>query len=311
VTDNGVAFMRLSHRLRGTLVLVLTAFGLTVAAPLSARADDAATAREHYQKGTSYYDLGRYADAIKEFEAAYEIKNDPALLYNLAQSNRLAGNSEQALHFYRTYLRYVPKAANRAEIEDRIKQLDLLVSQKNATQTPPNQAIPPGTTTPPAVVTPPPPPETPPLTTTPPPGAPTSVPEAPPPGLEQPPMVVAPPPAPGSARSHHSMILAGEITAIAGGALFLVGAAYGAAAVGAANQVNDQAKAGQAFDPSIQSKGKSDQKAEAVFMTLGVVGAAAGGVLFFYGRHMAAQERATVMPVATSTGGGLSLRVTF
>ena len=37
-------------------------------------------------------------------------KNDPAFLYNLAQSYRLAGDAEQALHFYRTYLRYVPKA---------------------------------------------------------------------------------------------------------------------------------------------------------------------------------------------------------
>src|SRR5262245_62111772 len=83
-----------------------------------------APAREHYQKGTAFYDLGRYQDAIREFEAAYELKNDPALLYNLAQSHRLAGNAEQALHFYRTYLKKVPKAANRVEIEGRITTLE-------------------------------------------------------------------------------------------------------------------------------------------------------------------------------------------
>jgi tetratricopeptide (TPR) repeat protein len=148
------------------LVLVLSSW-------LDARADDTTAAREHYQKGTSYYDLGRWTDAIKEFEAAYEIKNDPALLYNLAQSYRQAGNSEQALHFYRTYLRRVPKAPNRAEIEGRISQLEQLIAQKSSTQTtPPNVTLPPGrdaTTPPPMISRPrPPPPPAPRHTTTPP-----------------------------------------------------------------------------------------------------------------------------------------------
>lgn len=294
--------MRSPLRLASVLSLLLA-----LVAPLSARAEDgsAAAAREHYQKGTSYYDLGRYADAIKEFEAAYEIKNDPALLYNLAQSNRLAGNSEQALHFYRTYLRYVPKAANRAEIEDRIKQLDQLVSQKGSAQTAP----PPITTTPPLTTTPPP-PETPPV---PPPGAPPAaeLPIAPMPGSTPGAYVNIAPPPPASFDDHHQMIRAGEITAAAGGVLFIIGAAYGAAAVGAANEVNNAAKNGGAFDPSLEKRGKDDQKAEAALLTVGALGIGAGAVLFFYGRHLAAQERATLTPMASSTGAGLSLRVTF
>src|SRR3954467_4437432 len=104
----------MAYLLRKTALLVL----VLMLPALAARAQDATSgAREHYQKGTAFYDLGRYQDAIKEFEAAYELKNDPALLYNLAQSHRLAGNAEQALHFYRTYLRRVPKAPNRTEIE--------------------------------------------------------------------------------------------------------------------------------------------------------------------------------------------------
>ena len=95
-------------------------------APATARAQDKpvdpkVAAKEHYTRGTSFYDLGRYDDAIKEFEAAYQLKNDPAFLYNLAQSYRQAGNHEQAVHFYKTYLRYVPKAPNRADIEEKIK----------------------------------------------------------------------------------------------------------------------------------------------------------------------------------------------
>jgi tetratricopeptide (TPR) repeat protein len=292
--------------LRAPALAVALILGV-VALPAIARADDSAAAREHYQKGTSYYDLGRYADAIKEFEAAYEIKNDPALLYNLAQSNRLAGNSEQALHFYRTYLRYVPKAPNRAEIEDRINQLDQLLAQKNAAQvTPPNQTIPPGGTaapsSPPAGATP----------AEPPPSAmpPSGLAESPAPA--SPPMIFAPGPGPAPANDHHQMILAGKITAAVGGALFIIGAAYGAAAVGAANDVNNEAKNGQAFDPSIEKRGKDSQKAEAALLTLGVLTGAAGGILFFYGRHLATQEtQASIAPMASSSGGGMSLRVTF
>jgi tetratricopeptide (TPR) repeat protein len=306
MADNGCASMRSVTR---PAVLVLM---LVFAAAAPARADDAATAREHYQRGTSYYDLGKYPEAIKEFEAAYEIKNDPALLYNLAQSNRLAGNSEQALHFYRTYLRYVPQAKNRAEIEDRIKQLDQLVAQKNANQTtPPSMVPPPGdNAAPPIQTTPPPPPsETPPVQMQPPPGAPPVVADAIPMNQPAPPMLATMPPAP--ANNHHKMILAGEITAAAGAALFLIGAAYGAAAVGAANEVNNEAAMGKAFDPSVQQRGKNYQSAETALMIVGGLATAAGAGLFFYGRHLAAHESATFTPMASSSGAGMSLRVIF
>jgi tetratricopeptide (TPR) repeat protein len=286
---------------------------LALGAP--ARAEDAGSAREHYQKGTSFYDLGRYAEAIKEFEAAYEIKNDPALLYNLAQSHRLAGNSEQALHFYRTYLRYVPNAKNRAEIEDRIKQLDQLVAQQKTAQsgglpiqpgaTTPKDA---NSTTPPPVTTT---PETPPVTTTPPPPPVTTTPEVIPVPPPPPPVVLATPPPAAPPPSHHAMIRNGEIVAAAGVGAFIVGAAFGGFAVGAANQVNDAAKAGKQFDPSVEQRGKNDQTAEAVFMTLGGLAMATGAVLFFYGRHLEATEHVSMTPMASSTGGGASLRVTF
>jgi tetratricopeptide (TPR) repeat protein len=307
LTDNGGAFMRALLR-SGPVLAFVIAFG----AVTTARADDgaAASAREHYQKGTSFYDLGRYADAIKEFEAAYEIKNDPALLYNLAQSNRLAGNSEQALHFYRTYLRYVPKAANRAEIEERIKQLDQLVAQKSAAQTtPPVQVAPPENVAPPLQTAPPPPTPAAPLSE---PAPALGAPPAAPPQLTTAPPTAFPLPPQATPDDHHRMILAGEITAAAGGLLFIVGAAYGAAAVGAANEVNNEAKNGQPFDPSIEKRGKSDQTAETVLLTLGAVTGVAGGVLYFYGRHLVTQEaRASLTPVASATGAGLSLRVTF
>ena len=121
----------MSGRLKRLIPVVASALFLCAA---TARAQDKpvdpkVAAKEHYTRGTSFYDLGRYDDAIKEFEAAYQLKNDPAFLYNLAQSYRQAGNHEQAVHFYKTYLRYVPKAPNRADIEEKIKSEEQLVAK--------------------------------------------------------------------------------------------------------------------------------------------------------------------------------------
>ncbi|HSZ81565.1 MAG TPA: tetratricopeptide repeat protein [Polyangia bacterium] len=281
-------------------------FGSTVA-----RADDAAAnaAREHYQKATSYYDLGKYAEAITEFEAAYEIKNDPALLYNLAQSNRLAGNPDQALHFYRTYLRYVPHPANRVEIDDRIKQLESLLQQKNAAQvTPPNQTIPPGATTPTAEPAPAPPPiaPLPPSASAAPPPAPP-----PPPEVEPAPVVTkteAPVAAPDPARGARFATYAkyGYITS---GALVAIGLIEGARAASAASDLQSDAKAGKPYDASIQQRGQSAQSAEAFFLIVGVLAAGGSTALYLYGNHLAHEVSAA--PLASSTGVGGSLRVTF
>ncbi|HEX4403517.1 MAG TPA: tetratricopeptide repeat protein [Polyangia bacterium] len=285
---------------------------LLLAASTVARADDvaaAASAREHYQKATSYYDLGKYAEAIKEFEAAYEIKNDPALLYNLAQSNRLAGNPEQALHFYRTYLRYVPHPANRVEIDDRIKQLEILLQQKNATQvTPPNQTIAPGATSPP--------PSAEPAPTPPPPIAPlpSAAPEQaplPPPEAE---------PAPEVTKTEASVAAVDPTRGarfetyakygyIASGALVAIGLIEGAVAASASSDLQNDAKAGKSYDPSTQSRGQSAQAAEAFFIIAGLLGAGGSTALYLYGNHL--EHQVSAAPLASSTGVGGSLRVTF
>src|SRR4029078_6552928 len=139
--------------------VVATVLGAVLLCAATARAQDKpvdpkVAAKEHYNKGTSFYDLGRYDEAIKELEAAYQLKNDPAFLYNLAQSYRQAGNHEQAVHFYKTYLRYMPKAPNRADIEEKIKPEEQLIAKGGGTTTP---SPPPANNTPPPANTPPPP----------------------------------------------------------------------------------------------------------------------------------------------------------
>jgi tetratricopeptide (TPR) repeat protein len=292
--------------LTGRVTFAVLLASLLLAAP--ARAEEAMSAKEHYNKGTSYYDLGRYSDAINEFEAAYQIKNDPAILYNLAQSHRLAGNAEQALRFYKTYLRRAPKGPFKSETESFIAQLEQLVSQKNASQTaPPKETLPPSGTEPtpapaPPVVTP----------ISPPPGAPPAAPSTPDTFNTAP---VVQPPLSGNAAPSTSVGRALRIAGIAGmatGGLFvIIGAIEGGRAVGAANEINDAGKNGGTFDPSVEKRGKSAVAAEKGFIVTGLLVGAAGGVLYYLGYRQFQEASVAVTPMASSNTAGASLRVTF
>jgi tetratricopeptide (TPR) repeat protein len=292
--------------------------------------DAKAAAKEHYQRGTSFYDLGRYPEAIKEFEAAYQLKNDPAFLYNLAQSYRQAGDPEQALHFYRTYLRYVPKPPNRAEIDERIAALEKQIAEKGtatvqpppvgsgATTTPPPP--PPTTTSPTGTTTPPPPFGNPPGT---PGGEPPTVqvspplpPPLPPTTTMAPPPPVAPAPPPPVSDRARNFQRAGIYTAAGGGLLLVIGIIEGVRARSASNEIESEATNGIPYDPAVQSRGKSAEKTEGVLITLGILAGAAGGGLWYYGKRLAAAEattsyRISFAPVVSANGAGAWLRVGF
>jgi outer membrane protein assembly factor BamD (BamD/ComL family) len=74
------------------------AFGLTLG-PSPARADDEATeqARKHYQEGKQQFDLGKWDEAIVQFEEAYKLHADPNFLFNLAQAYRSIGERSAPL----------------------------------------------------------------------------------------------------------------------------------------------------------------------------------------------------------------------
>jgi tetratricopeptide (TPR) repeat protein len=110
---------------RCTQAVVLSLFVVGTAC-----ADDLSAARDHYAKGTSAFDLGLYEEAISEYMAAYKAKNDPALLYNIAQSYRLAGHAPDALRSYKMYLQKNSDATNREEVATKIAELQKLIDQQ-------------------------------------------------------------------------------------------------------------------------------------------------------------------------------------
>jgi len=121
----------------------MRALGLIVILVSSAawaqRTDDVEAARDHYAKGKRLYDLGKFSEAAKEYEAAYQAKDDTALLFNIGQAYRLAGNYPQALLAYKAYLRNAPDAPNRAEVEARVGEMQSIVDQQTRTNRSPPQ----------------------------------------------------------------------------------------------------------------------------------------------------------------------------
>jgi tetratricopeptide (TPR) repeat protein len=117
-----------------------------------AASDDAkkAEAKALYEKGLSHYNLGEFDLAIEAFRKSYAISQAPGLLFNIAQSFRLKKDYEQATYFYQTYLRLKPDAPNRADVEERLKEMqDALEEQKKLGNKPPIGTVSPdgGTTT--------------------------------------------------------------------------------------------------------------------------------------------------------------------
>ena len=117
----------------------------------SARADDEADqARAYHEKAKAAFALSHYSQAAEFFEKAFELKSDPALLYNAAQSHRLAGNKERALTLYQNYLHVYGRDDRRAQIETRIAELKKAID-RDRTEVParPPSDWPPGTRPPP------------------------------------------------------------------------------------------------------------------------------------------------------------------
>jgi tetratricopeptide (TPR) repeat protein len=122
------------------LFVALLLMGQTAAA----WADNAADAKAHYQSATAFFAVGEFAKAADEYQQAYTLKPDPALLYNAAQSYRLAGNNERAIILYKNYVSLYPDQANVDEVRNQIAKLkDAIAAQENAKNNPPTNTVPP------------------------------------------------------------------------------------------------------------------------------------------------------------------------
>lgn len=101
-------------RVRLAVVLAALALAAPAAADPGWSGTVPAKARALAERGRALHDAGDYASAIAAFNQAYAMAPSPALLFNLAQAYRLAGNCDDAALMYQRYLATNPTPEGRA-----------------------------------------------------------------------------------------------------------------------------------------------------------------------------------------------------
>lgn len=83
-----------------------------------------AKAKELAMRGRAHHDAGDYGMAIAAFKEAYVLAPSPGLLFNIAQSYRLAGNCDEAAWMYRRYLDTNPTGTNKQLAEQHLATVE-------------------------------------------------------------------------------------------------------------------------------------------------------------------------------------------
>lgn len=113
--------------------VLLVALGV----PTLANADAKADAEAAYATGTAHFQAGRHADALAAFDQAYKLDPAPVLLYNIARCHEEMGDVEQARTNFRLYLKRVPDAPDRADVERRIRVMEAVAARARPAPPPP------------------------------------------------------------------------------------------------------------------------------------------------------------------------------
>jgi hypothetical protein len=231
--------------------------------------------KQHYEKATRAYDVQKYGEAVDEYQKAYEIGGDPAMLYNVAQSYRLNDQLQEALRFYRRYLQRSPNARNREDVERKIADLERTVEERRKAA-----AATPAPTPPPPVVTP----------------------------------VTPPAEVPVQYEGGGGLRVAGIVVASVGVAGLITAAVTGKMAADKGDQLSADSRKGMVvFDPSIESSGKTLNTVMIVSAIAGGAAAVTGAILIIVssvgggggnsgGEQPPATARTTVGPLF---GGGV------
>ncbi len=119
--------------------LAAAAIALLASARISHADEVTENAKRLANDARTAYNLGEYGTALEDFRAAYKLKQDPTLLYNLAQCERQLHKYADAARSYRAYLREganLLRHADREQLEKRIVEMDRAAADELARQPP-------------------------------------------------------------------------------------------------------------------------------------------------------------------------------
>jgi tetratricopeptide (TPR) repeat protein len=219
----------------------------------SAWADGKEEARAYFEQGNAAFALGQYGTAATAYEKAFAARPDPALLYNAAQSHRLANNKKRALLLYQNYLSvYGHKMSNKEEVQRHVTMLKQAIEIEEKSQTSPPIGTQPVDT--------------------------TAKPPEPPPTARAP----EPPPPTHTALPKRTKFLAGIGMLGGGAALCIAGGALVGVANAAASEINNPPP-GYVFRPETESAARTYEPAGVALLAIGGAAVATGVVLTVLG----------------------------
>lgn len=103
--------------------------------PRAAHADNDATlrvAKKAFERGEKLFALGKFDEALAQYQRAYDAKPLPGLLFNIGQCHRNLGDYEAAIFSFKKYLKAAPEADNREQVEEYIDDLEAEQEKANA-----------------------------------------------------------------------------------------------------------------------------------------------------------------------------------
>jgi tetratricopeptide (TPR) repeat protein len=112
---------------------------LVASNPLGLRAQETAQAtsdardreaRNLFEAGRLAYDDGRFEEALGYFQKAFDLSQRPELLYNVGSAAERLRQDDKALAAYERYLREVPTADNRGNVEARVNILRAALNER-------------------------------------------------------------------------------------------------------------------------------------------------------------------------------------
>lgn len=231
--------------------------------------------REAYAAGQKLYKAGQYTEAAAKFEAAYAIDSDPAYLFNIAQSYRLAKSCAKAVDFYKRFLDAFPElpAAEQTKVRGFLDEAEKCAAEQARKPVEP------------VVVAPPVEPQ------------------------RQPQPIAEPMPKPRD--EGRGKRIAGIVTIAAGGAVAASGAYLGLYARNLADERSGLCRAPCEWTPQLDARAKELDDRGDRFATISIVMLAGGGVAIAGGVVLYMLGRKTSNLTVEPTGSGAQVRVTF
>jgi len=93
-----------------------------------------ARAAARFKQGQEFFKARDYDHAIAEYEAAYQLSSEPALIFNIALCHDRAGRAEPALAAFQRYLELAPRGDLADEAREDVARLTAIVDAIRARQ---------------------------------------------------------------------------------------------------------------------------------------------------------------------------------